>query len=187
VISEPVFLRAYEPFPGLHVNGKQTIDENIADLGGVAAAYDAFHASLHGQPAPMRDGFNGDQQFYIAFGQNWRSKAREAALRCQILTDGHSPAEYRADTVRNSDAWYKAFDVRPGQTLYLPPEDRVRIWQAGSRAFLKKRRVQRNPLHPILFRHAVCCSTSSRSSSSCRSSAVERGSATASTSSMRLA
>ncbi|HEX4006064.1 MAG TPA: M13 family metallopeptidase [Acidobacteriaceae bacterium] len=119
---------AYEPFPGLHVNGKQTIDENIADLGGIAAAYDAFHASLDGKEAPMEDGFTGDQQFYIAFGQDWGTKAREAALRRQVLTDGHSPAQYRADMVRNADAWYKAFDIQPGQTLYLAPEDRVRIW-----------------------------------------------------------
>ncbi|HEY6448378.1 MAG TPA: M13 family metallopeptidase [Acidobacteriaceae bacterium] len=95
---------AYEPFPGVHVNGKQTIDENIADLGGVAAAYDAFHASLDGKEAPEQDGFSGDQQFFIAFGQDWGSKAREAALRRQVLTDGHSPAQYRADVVRNSDA-----------------------------------------------------------------------------------
>ncbi|MGC2635896.1 MAG: M13 family metallopeptidase [Acidobacteriaceae bacterium] len=119
---------AYEPFPGVHVNGKQTIDENIADLGGVAAAYDAFHASLDGKEAPEQDGFTGDQQFYIAFGQDWGSKAREAALRRQVLTDGHSPAQYRADVVRNSDAWYKSFNVQPGQDLYLAPDDRVRIW-----------------------------------------------------------
>ncbi len=119
---------AYEPFPGLRVNGKQTIDENIADLGGIAAAYDGYRASQHGAEGPTEHGFTGDQQFFIAFGQNWSSKAREAALRRQILTDGHSPAQYRADTVRNSDAWYKAFDVKPGETLYLAPDDRVRIW-----------------------------------------------------------
>ncbi|HZZ38181.1 MAG TPA: M13 family metallopeptidase [Acidobacteriaceae bacterium] len=119
---------AYELFPGLHVNGKQTIDENIADLGGVAAAYDGYHASLHGQPPPMQDGFTGDQQFYISFGQNWASKAREASLRRQVLTDSHSPGQFRADMVRNSDAWYKAFDVKPGETLYLAPENRIRIW-----------------------------------------------------------
>ena len=119
---------AYELFPGVHVNGKQTIDENIADLGGVAAAYDGYHASLNGQPAPVQDGFTGDQQFFIAFGQNWGSKAREAALRRQVLTDGHSPGQFRADTVRNSDAWYKAFDVQAGQKLYLPEDERVRIW-----------------------------------------------------------
>lgn len=119
---------SYEPFPGVHVNGKQTIDEDIADLGGVAAAYDAWRASLHGRPTPMQDGFTGVQQFFIAFGQNWASRTREAALRRQVLTDPHAPAEYRADTVRNFDAWYKAFNVQPGQKLYLAPDQRVRIW-----------------------------------------------------------
>jgi len=119
---------AYEPFPGVHVNGKQTIDENIADLGGVAAAYDGYRASLNGAEAPAQEGFTGDQQFFIAFGQNWASKTREAALRRQVLTDGHSPGEYRADIVRNSDAWYAAFGVKPGEKLYLAPDDRVRIW-----------------------------------------------------------
>ena len=119
---------AYEPFPGVHVNGKQTIDENIADLGGIAAAYDGYRASQHGAEGPEQNGFTGDQQFFIAFGQNWGSRSREAALRRQILTDAHSPAQYRADTVRNSDAWYKAFDVKPGETLYLAPDDRIHIW-----------------------------------------------------------
>jgi putative endopeptidase len=119
---------AYEVFPGLHVNGKQTIDENIADLGGVAAAYDGYRASLHGAEAPAQDGFSGDEQFFIAYGQNWGEKVREAALRNQVLTDGHSPAEFRADIVRNSDAWYKAFNVQPGDKLYLAPADRVKIW-----------------------------------------------------------
>ena len=119
---------AYEPFPGVHVNGKQTIDENIADLGGIAAAYDGYRASLHGAEAPLQDGFTGDQQFFIAFGQNWGSQSREAALRRQVLTDGHSPAQFRADTVRNSDAWYKAFNVKPGETLYLAPDERIHIW-----------------------------------------------------------
>jgi endothelin-converting enzyme/putative endopeptidase len=119
---------AYELFPGVHVNGKQTIDEDIADLGGVAAAYDGYRASLQGKEGPTQNGFTGDQQFFIAFGQNWGSKAREAALRRQVLTDAHAPAQFRADTVRNSDAWYKAFNVQPGQTLYLGPDDRVRIW-----------------------------------------------------------
>jgi endothelin-converting enzyme/putative endopeptidase len=118
----------YVALPGVHVNGPQTIDEDIADLGGVAAAYEAYHDALNGKPAPRIDGFTGDQQFYIAFGQNWGSKARPAALRRQVLTDPHAPAEFRADTVRNSDAWYKAFDVKPGERLYLPPDQRVRIW-----------------------------------------------------------
>jgi endothelin-converting enzyme/putative endopeptidase len=119
---------AYEVFPAVYVNGKQTVNENIADLGGIAAAYDAYHAALHGATAPVQDGFTGDQQFYIAFGQNWGSKARDEALRNQILTDPHAPAQFRADIVRNSDAWYKAFSVQPGDKLYLAPADRVRIW-----------------------------------------------------------
>lgn len=119
---------AYELFPGVHVNGKQTIDENIADLGGVAAAYDGYRSTLHGAEPPSRDGFTGDQQFYIAFGQNWATKTREAALRSQVLTDPHAPGQVRADIVRNSDAWYKAFDVEPGEKLYLAPDERVKIW-----------------------------------------------------------
>ncbi|HLI63758.1 MAG TPA: M13 family metallopeptidase [Terriglobales bacterium] len=118
----------YQPFPDLHVNGKQTLAENIADVAGLAAAYDAYRASLKGKAAPKQDGFSGDQQFFIAFGQNYAAKSRPAALRQQVMVDPHSPAEYRADTVRNIDAWYAAFDVKPGQTLYLPPAERVRIW-----------------------------------------------------------
>jgi len=118
----------YHPFPDLAVNGKQTLAENIADVAGISAAYDGYHASLAGKTAPSQDGFSGDQQFFIAFGQNWGSKVRDAALRQQVATDPHSPAQYRADTVRNIDAWYSAFDVQPEQTLYLTPEDRVRIW-----------------------------------------------------------
>ena len=118
----------YEPFPGVHVNGKQTIAENIADLGGIAASHDAYVASLNGKLAPVQDGFTADQQFFIAFGQNYASKRREAALRQQVMVDSHSPAQYRADTVRNIDAWYSAFDVQPGETLYLAPDQRVRIW-----------------------------------------------------------
>jgi putative endopeptidase len=118
----------YKPFPDISVNGKQTLGENIADLAGIAAAYDGYHASLAGQTAPPLDGFTGDQQFFIAFAQNWGSKSREASLRQQVLTDPHAPGEYRVDTVRNSDAWYAAFDVKPGENLYLAPTGRVRIW-----------------------------------------------------------
>lgn len=109
-------------------NGEQTIDEDIADLGGVAAAYQAYHDSLNGRAAPEIGGFSGEQQFFIAFGQNWGSKVRPAALRSQVLSDSHAPAHFRAATVRNADAWYAAFDVKPGETLYLPPDKRVRIW-----------------------------------------------------------
>jgi endothelin-converting enzyme/putative endopeptidase len=119
---------AYQPFPDLHLNGKQVLAENIADVAGIAASYDGFKASLDGKTAPEQDGFSGDQQFFIAFGQNYASKSRDAALRQQVMTDPHSPAEYRADTVRNIDAWYSSFDVKPGETLYLAPADRVRIW-----------------------------------------------------------
>jgi len=99
---------AYEPFPGVHVNGKQTIDENIADLGGIAAAYDGYRASLHGAEAPLQDGFNRRPAVFHRLRPELGSQSREAALRRQVLTDGHSPAQFRADTVRNSDAWYKA-------------------------------------------------------------------------------
>ncbi|HUK29758.1 MAG TPA: M13 family metallopeptidase [Candidatus Acidoferrum sp.] len=118
----------YKPFPDLALNGKQTLDENIADVAGISAAYDGYHALLAGKTAAVQDGFTGDQQFFIAFGQNWGSKVREAALRQQVMTDPHSPDEFRADTVRNIDAWYAAFHVQPGEKLYLAPADRVRIW-----------------------------------------------------------
>jgi putative endopeptidase len=119
---------AYRPFPDLAVNGKLTLGENIADVAGLAAAYDAYKMSLGGQPAPVVAGLSGDQQFFLSFAQSWRLKMREPALRQQILQDGHAPDEYRADTVRNLDPWYAAFDVRPGQALYLDPKDRVRVW-----------------------------------------------------------
>jgi endothelin-converting enzyme/putative endopeptidase len=118
----------YQPFPDISVNGKQTLAENIADVAGISAAYDGYRASLSGQDAPKQDGFSGDQQFFIAFGQNWGSKTREAALRQQVMTDPHAPAEYRAATVRNTDPWYAAFDIAPGDKLYLAPPDRVKIW-----------------------------------------------------------
>jgi len=119
---------SYKPFPDLSVNGKQTLGENIADNAGISAAYDGYHASLGGKPAPTQDGFSGDQQFFIAFGQNYGSKSRENTLRQQVMTDPHSPSEYRADMVRNVDAWYPAFNVQPGEKLYLAPPDRVQIW-----------------------------------------------------------
>jgi putative endopeptidase len=118
----------YKPFPDISVNGKQTLGENIADVAGISAAYDGYHASLAGQTAPMQAGFSGDQQFFIAFGQNWGSKTREAALRQQVMTDPHAPAEYRAATVRNIDGWYAAFNVEAGEKLYLALPERVRIW-----------------------------------------------------------
>jgi putative endopeptidase len=118
----------YKPFPDLAVNGKQTLDENIADLGGISAAYDAYHASLADKVAPVQNGFSGDQQFFLSFAQTWASKSTEASLRQQVMTDTHPPDQFRPATVRNLDAWYAAFDVKPGEKLYLPPPDRVRIW-----------------------------------------------------------
>ena len=118
----------YRPFPDAHVNGKLTVSENIADVAGLAAAYDAYRISLGGKEAAKVAGFSGDQQFFISFAQSWRAKAREAAARQRLVTDGHAPPEYRADTVRNEDPWYTAFDIQPTDKLYLAPKDRVRIW-----------------------------------------------------------
>lgn len=118
----------YRPFQDLGINGRQTLAENIADVAGLSAAYDGYHASLNGKVPPAQDGFTGDQQFFIAFAQNWASKIRPASLRQQILGDSHSPGEYRAATVRNIDAWYGVFEVHPGEKLYLAPGERVKIW-----------------------------------------------------------
>ncbi len=118
----------YRPFPDLAVNGRLTLSENIADVAGLAAAYDAWKLSLSGKKAPAVQGLTGDQQFFLAFTQSWRQKIREPEMRRRILTDSHAPAEYRADTVRNLDAWYGAFGVKPEQALYLAPADRVRVW-----------------------------------------------------------
>src|SRR5262249_39776667 len=108
--------------------GQQTLSENIADVAGLAAAYDAWRLALHGGKAEPVSGFSGDQLFFLSFAQAWRLKIREPALRQRIGTDGHAPSEYRADTVRNLDPWYGAFNVQPGQKLYLAPQERVRIW-----------------------------------------------------------
>jgi putative endopeptidase len=119
---------AYRPFPDLAVNGKQTLSENIADVAGLAVTYDAYRLSLDGKAAPLAQGLSGEQQFFLSFAQSWRQKIREPALRQRLVTDGHAPPEYRADTVRNLDAWYPAFDVKPGEALYLAPQDRVHVW-----------------------------------------------------------
>src|SRR5260221_523438 len=119
---------AYQPFPDLHVDGKQTLSENIADVAGLAAAFDAYRLSLGGKEPAMVQGLTGDQQFFVSYRQSWRAKYPEPALRQRIVIDGHAPAEYRADTVRNQDAWYEAFLVKPGQKLYLAPAERVRVW-----------------------------------------------------------
>lgn len=119
---------SYEPLPGMHVNGKLTMGENVADLAGLTVARDAYMASLNGAPPPVKDGMAADQRFYLGWAQVWRCKDREPALRQQLLTDPHSPCPVRTDVVRNMDAWYQAFGVKPGQKLYLAPADRVRIW-----------------------------------------------------------
>jgi predicted metalloendopeptidase len=118
----------YEALPGLHVNGKLTLGENIADVAGLSAAYDAYHASLNGKEAPVIDGLTGDQRFFLAYAQAWATKMRDETLRQRVLTDGHSPGNFRALTVRNLDPWYAAFNVQPGQKLYLKPDERVKVW-----------------------------------------------------------
>jgi predicted metalloendopeptidase len=120
---------AFEPLPGLHVNGASTLGENIGDLGGLNMAYTAYHRSLNGKEAPVINGLTGDQRFFLSWAQVWRAKYRDGVLREQLLSDVHSPAYFRVNgTVRNMEAWYKAFDVKPGDKLYLPPEERVSIW-----------------------------------------------------------
>ncbi|HVL41755.1 MAG TPA: M13-type metalloendopeptidase [Brevundimonas sp.] len=119
----------FEPIPGFHVQGGLTMGENIGDAAGNAVGLEAYHLSLNGQPAPVLDGTTGDQRFFYGWAQVWQSKMRDDALRNQIATDPHSPAEFRViGPVRNVDAWYEAFNVQPGSKYYLAPEDRVRIW-----------------------------------------------------------
>jgi endothelin-converting enzyme/putative endopeptidase len=121
---------AYEPLPGLHIKGQLTLGENLADLGGLEAAYAAYHRYLkrHGD-AETIDGMTGDQRFFLSYAQSWQSKVRDEALRDQLLGDPHSPDAFRVNgVVRNIDAWYAAFDVTPENKLYLPPEDRVHVW-----------------------------------------------------------
>jgi putative endopeptidase len=119
---------AYEVFPGAHVKGEFTLGENIGDLAGILASYDAYKTTLNGKEAPVIDGFTGDQRFYLGWAQIWRRKYREANLLQRLLTDPHSPSEQRAAVVRNLDPWYAAYRVAPDDTLYLAPERRVRIW-----------------------------------------------------------
>jgi predicted metalloendopeptidase len=118
----------YQPFPGLPINGKLTLTENIADLGGLAAAFDAYRKTLGSRAADADYVRAQDREFFLAYAQTQRRKISESAMRKQVATNDHAPEDYRADTVRNLDAWYDAFDVRPGQRLYLAPESRVRIW-----------------------------------------------------------
>ena len=120
---------AFEPAPGAHINGDLTMGENIADLGGLLLALDAYHASLKGKPAPVIDGLTGDQRVFLGWAQFWRAKHRDDDLRQRLVSDPHSPESARVDIpVRNIDAWYAAFGVKPGDKLYLSPEQRVRIW-----------------------------------------------------------
>jgi len=120
---------ALSPFEGAHVNGKLTMGENIGDLSGLAQAYRAYRISLGGKEPPVIDGFTGDQRFFIGFAQIWRSSMREAALRQQLLSDSHSPEMYRVMVpLENNDAFQRAFDLKPGDKMYLAPQDRVKIW-----------------------------------------------------------
>lgn len=119
----------YEALPGLHLNGHLTLGENMGDLAGVTVAYHAYRLSLQGRPAPVLDGLSGEQRFFLSFAQSWHGLIRDERLRKLVLSDPHSPPLFRVNgVVRNLDAWYAAFDVQPGDTLYLPPEERVRIW-----------------------------------------------------------
>src|SRR4029078_9594748 len=119
---------AYEPLPGMHVQGKLTMGENVADLAGLTVAHDAYIASLGGEAPPMIVRLTADQRFYLGWAQVWRRNYREANLRQRLLTDPHSPSAQHVAIVRNMDPWYPAFNVVTGQTLYLTPEQRVRIW-----------------------------------------------------------
>jgi endothelin-converting enzyme/putative endopeptidase len=120
----------YQPLPGVFIKGQLTLGENLADLGGLEVAYDAYHryVARHGEPKVI-DGLTGDQRFFIAYAQSWEGKARDGALRQQLLSNPHSPEQYRVNgIVRNMDEWYAAFGVKPGDALYLPPAERVHVW-----------------------------------------------------------
>jgi predicted metalloendopeptidase len=118
----------YCPLADLCVNGKQVLSESSADLAGLQVAHDAYLLSLKGRSDVVIGGLSGEQRFFLAFSQRWRKIQPEAALRRQIKTDTHAPGEYRSDTVRNVEAWYKAYGITPGDKLYLKTEDRIRIW-----------------------------------------------------------
>ena len=119
----------YEPIPGSHLNGAMTLSENIGDLGGLNIALEAYHIALHGQSAPILDGTTGDQRFFLSWAQTYRENIRDEALRADLASDPHSPSVFRVNgVVRNIDAWYDAFGVKPGDRLYLAPSDRIHIW-----------------------------------------------------------
>ena len=118
----------YEPLPGKKINGELTLGENMADLAGVNIAFDAYQRSLNGKPAPIIDGWTGEQRFYLGFGQVWRQKYREPLLNQLLTVDPHSPGHFRPYVVRNLDCWYAAFGVKPGEKYYLTPEQRIKVW-----------------------------------------------------------
>lgn len=118
----------YEALPSLHLNGAQKLGENIAVVAGLTAAYEAYRKSLGGKPDRVIDGTTGDQRFFLAYANVWRTKMRDKALRARVAGDVHAPPPWRGQTVRNIDAWYPAFNVEPGQTLYLTPDKRVKVW-----------------------------------------------------------
>ncbi|HEY4116039.1 MAG TPA: M13 family metallopeptidase [Rhizomicrobium sp.] len=119
----------YQPLPGVHVQGGLTMGENIADLGGLTLGLDAYHASLHGKPAPVIGGLTGDQRVFLGWAQAWRGKVTDDFVKRQVVSDPHSPRQFRVNgVVRNIDAWYASFNVKPGEKLYVAPQDRVHIW-----------------------------------------------------------
>jgi putative endopeptidase len=118
----------YEPLKGTKINGELTLGENMADLAGVTVALDAYHLSLGGKPAPMINGYSGDQRFFLGFGQIWKTKYRDANLLERLTTDPHTPGHFRPYVVRNLDAWYAAFGAKPGENFYLAPADRIKVW-----------------------------------------------------------
>jgi len=118
----------YEPLPGRHVDGTLTLGENIADLGGLTIAYEAYRSALADEAAPVLDGLSGDQRFFLGWAQIWRLKYRDADLQRRLLTNPHAPAAQRVWTVRNMEPWVRAFAVRPSDALFLPPAERARIW-----------------------------------------------------------
>jgi len=118
----------YEPIKGHHINGELTLGENMADLAGINVAFDGYHKALAGKSAPVIDGYTGDQRFFLGFAQVWRTKYREPNLLQRLTTDPHTPNNWRPQVVRNLDAWYSAFGVKPGEALYLTPEERAKVW-----------------------------------------------------------
>jgi putative endopeptidase len=119
----------FEPLPGVHVNGELTLGENIADLGGLTLALAAYRQSLQGKPAPVLDGFTGDERVFLGWAQAWRGKVTDDYVRKQVVSDPHSPRQFRViGPSRNVDAWYDAFQVKPDAKEYVAPDQRVRIW-----------------------------------------------------------